>query len=49
MEAPWELYISYSVCLQWPLKGWSQLLSHSNAEGAKKLEGGSLQFVSPAP
>jgi len=33
------------------LKGirWSQLLTRNNGEGAKKLEGGSFKFVTPAP
>jgi len=38
-----------AFCSQWPYKGWSQLLTRSNGEGARKLEGDTFKFVMPAP
>jgi len=38
-----------AFCSQWPLKGWSQLLTPSNETGAKRSKGGSFKFVTPAP
>jgi len=34
-----------AFCSQWPLKGWSQLLTRNNGEGAKSSKGAHLSML----
>jgi len=34
-----------AFCSQWPLKGWSQLLTRNNGEGAKGSKGAHLSLL----